>query len=321
VTVRGRVASLLEMGAGFHPDLTGRENVFLNGSILGMKRSDIRAAFDSIVDFAELHQFIDTPVKRYSSGMYTRLAFAVAVHVNPDILLVDEVLAVGDKAFQEKSLGRAHEMQSEDRTVVFVSHNLYAVQALCQRGVFLNQGRVEYVGPINQAMQRYEAHLLKSGQRTKTTTAPRSGREWHSSGVRIDEVRVCDAQGVRREEFALGQPFAVQVAYQAERRVERPIVGVGIKRADGVLVAAASTRFDGYDLPAIEDHGRLQVLFDPAMLGPGIYTINAQIYDSSHSYPYTSWEQAASFRIRSTENGLIDSEGIYHLPHRWSSLR
>ena len=153
--LRGRVASLLEVGTGFHPELTGRENVFLNGAILGMKKAEITAKFDQIVDFAEIERFIDTPVKRYSSGMYVRLAFAVAAHLDPEILLIDEVLAVGDVLFQEKCLGKMKEVAEGGRTVIFVSHNMAAVRNLCTKGVLLNAGRVEICGSVEEVIETY----------------------------------------------------------------------------------------------------------------------------------------------------------------------
>jgi lipopolysaccharide transport system ATP-binding protein len=164
VEIRGRVGSLLEVGAGFHPELTGRENVFLNGAVLGMKRAEIVRKFDEIVAFAEIERFIDTPVKRYSSGMYMRLAFAVAAHLEPDILIVDEVLAVGDAAFQKKCLGKMGEVANGDRTVLFVSHNMQTVANLCNRSVCLNDGRVDFVGGAHEGIARYY-QLLEGSDR------------------------------------------------------------------------------------------------------------------------------------------------------------
>jgi lipopolysaccharide transport system ATP-binding protein len=319
VIVRGRVASLLELGAGFHPDLTGRENIFLNGAILGMKRSEIKAQFDSIVDFAELHAFIDTPVKRYSAGMYMRLAFAIAVHVSPDILLLDEVLAVGDKMFQEKSLQKTQELQSEARTVVFVSHNQYAVQSLCQRGVFLNHGRLECIGSVQDAVRAYERYLVERGSAREAFR--RRGGEWRSNGVCIERVRICDERGTDLEELAVGEPLTVQVGYRAEWRIEQPIFEVRIQRADGVTCAGASTKFDGFALGSIEAQGKLQVVFEPMTLGAGVYTVDAHIQDQSHAYPYASWRDAAAFRIVPAGDAWVDSDGIYQLPHRWSAVQ
>jgi lipopolysaccharide transport system ATP-binding protein len=186
--VRGRVGSLLEVGTGFHPELTGRENIFLNGAILGMRRAEIRARFDEIVEFAEVERFLDTPVKRYSSGMSVRLAFAVAAHLEPEILLVDEVLAVGDAAFQRKSLGKMSEVAGEGRTIVFVSHNLSIIQALCPRGVLLERGRVAADGPVQEAVNHYLSRLEQASGGDLMEREDRDGRGWRNSMIRKVEV-------------------------------------------------------------------------------------------------------------------------------------
>src|SRR4051794_37959089 len=160
IRIKGRVASLLEVGTGFHPELTGRENVYLNGAILGMRGAEIKRKFDEIVAFAEVEKFLDTPVKRYSSGMYVRLAFAIAAHLEPEILVVDEVLAVGDAAFQKKCMGKMHDVAGQGRTVLFVSHNMAAVSNLCQRGIVLNRGRVTFDGSAKEALQVYNTSTL-----------------------------------------------------------------------------------------------------------------------------------------------------------------
>jgi homopolymeric O-antigen transport system ATP-binding protein len=191
--VTGRVGSLLEVGTGFHPELTGRENVFLNGAILGMRRSEIRSRFDEIVAFAEVERFLDTPVKRYSSGMSVRLAFAVAAHLEPEILLIDEVLAVGDAAFQRKSLGKMGEVAREGRTVIFVSHNLAIIQALCRRGILLEHGRVLADGPITGAIDLYLRKLERSAADDLVERTDRDGRSWDET--RIRGVEIIDSGG------------------------------------------------------------------------------------------------------------------------------
>jgi lipopolysaccharide transport system ATP-binding protein len=186
--VTGRVGSLLEVGTGFHPELTGRENIFLNGSVLGMHRAEIRARFDEIVEFAEIERFLDTPVKRYSSGMSVRLAFAVAAHLEPEILLVDEVLAVGDASFQRKSLGKMNEVANEGRTVVFVSHNLAIIQALCRRGVLLERGQVLTDAPIDEAVDSYLRTLERSAATDLLERADRDPRAYDETLVRRIEI-------------------------------------------------------------------------------------------------------------------------------------
>jgi lipopolysaccharide transport system ATP-binding protein len=187
--ITGRAGSLLEVGTGFHPELTGRENIFLNGAILGMRREEIRLRFDEIVEFADMGRFLDTPVKRYSSGMSVRLAFAVAAHLEPEILLVDEVLAVGDAAFQKKSLAKMNEVASEGRTVVFVSHNLAIIQALCQRGIFMERGRVLADAPIAEAVNEYLGTLERAAVADLLERTDRDSGGWQQTKVRRCLVR------------------------------------------------------------------------------------------------------------------------------------
>ncbi|WP_330202778.1 ABC transporter ATP-binding protein [Cyanobacterium sp. Dongsha4] len=175
ISIKGRVASLLEVGTGFHPELTGRENVFLNGAILGMSREEIKKKFDEIVAFAEVEKFLDTPVKRYSSGMYVRLAFAVAAHLEPEILIVDEVLAVGDAQFQKKCLGKIEDVSKEGRTVLFVSHNMAAIQKLCSRTLVLSGGEVKFDGITSSGINFYLQDLEKSTRNVEIVNMPRSG--------------------------------------------------------------------------------------------------------------------------------------------------
>lgn len=209
--LKGRVASLLEVGTGFHNELTGRENIYLNGAILGMSRAEVRDQLEAIVEFAEIGPFLDTPVKRYSSGMYVRLAFSVAAHLQPDILIVDEVLAVGDAAFQKKCLGRMDEAAfKEGRTILFVSHNMTSVRSLCTRALLLRDGRLAADGPAGDIVDQY----LEEG----AVRAENVGREPHagSGRLRVTAVHFEDEEGGRLEELPVGEPAVVRISYQAE---------------------------------------------------------------------------------------------------------
>ena len=214
VEIRGRIASLLEVGTGFHSELTGRENIFLNGSILGMTRGEIKRKFDEIVAFSGVEQFLDTPVKRYSSGMYTRLAFAVSAHVEPDILVVDEVLSVGDAAFQDKCLGRMQDMSTkEGRTILFVSHNLTAIAALCKTGILLSQGQASYVGPINATIDAYmhQTFAQQEFDREMGNTILRAARL-----VALDYSTAASGEGVVLTiEFELNPQFVASTLRQS----------------------------------------------------------------------------------------------------------
>ena len=202
VTIKGRVASLLEVGTGFHPELTGRENIYLNGTILGMTRKEIKHKFDEIVAFAEVERFLDTPVKRYYSGMYVRLAFAVAAHLEPEILVVDEVLAVGDAAFQKKCMGKMGDVAHEGRTVLFVSHNMVAVQQLCQHGMVLTEGKLDMYGPIEEAVSSYMQGVQTAVLRTDLSKrTDRKGSQW----LKFTRVAVYDDEGYKLQQVMSGQ--------------------------------------------------------------------------------------------------------------------
>lgn len=229
VEIVGRVGSLLEVGTGFHPELTGRENVYLNGAILGMKRSEISAKFDQIVDFAEVEKFLDTPVKFYSSGMYMRLAFAVAAHLEPDILVVDEVLAVGDAAFQKKCLGKMGEVARGGRTVLFVSHNMGPVKTLCTTGLLLQGGRGIFFGSAIETIGRYLATL--SAAKDNTEILP--GRRTVNSPVRIARVVLIGSDGAPTTEVPFGKDLKIRLTVELAEPVGKFRVGIGVGTVDG----------------------------------------------------------------------------------------
>ncbi|MBI2100029.1 MAG: ABC transporter ATP-binding protein [Candidatus Vogelbacteria bacterium] len=212
ITIHGKISSLLEVGTGFHPELTGRENIFFSGAILGMKRREIVRKFNDIVKFAEMEQFIDTPVKRYSSGMHVRLAFSVAVHMEPDILLIDEVLAVGDISFQKKCLEKIHEVaRKDDRTIIFVSHNLDAVQNLCERSVYLEHGEVKKIGPTDQVIKSYLDWQMILDQKAVHEFPPLLGKPYQ-----IIKVVIKNQDGMPQTNLEAGEPFMVEVTYNTK---------------------------------------------------------------------------------------------------------
>ncbi len=222
VTIDGRVASLLEVGTGFHPELTGRENIYLNGAILGMDRAEITRKFDEIVAFAEVERFLDTPVKRYSSGMYVRLAFAVAAHLEPEILIVDEVLAVGDAAFQRKCLGKMESVAGEGRTVLFVSHQMDAVQRLCNKGLLLHKGRLLSSGPMDQVVQEY---LQGQAQAEAAFTFP---PPVPTSAAYATDLHIHDGLGHAAAELPIGAPWQVRVRFTVEQHTEGFVIALGV---------------------------------------------------------------------------------------------
>ncbi|MEZ4806336.1 MAG: ABC transporter ATP-binding protein [Flavobacteriales bacterium] len=224
ITIDGRVASLLEVGTGFHPELTGRENIYLNGAILGMTRAEISSKFDEIVAFSEVENFLDTPVKRYSSGMYMRLAFAVAAHLESEIMIVDEVLAVGDAAFQRKCLGKMESVAGEGRTVLFVSHQMDAVQRLCNKGLLLDHGHVITAGPMRDVVEHYLQLNTESASEFHFDLPP----HFEPRGAVATSLRVEDKAGKPTNELALGAPWQVRVRFQVDRPLENFVIAIGV---------------------------------------------------------------------------------------------
>jgi homopolymeric O-antigen transport system ATP-binding protein len=315
VQVRGRVSSLLEVGTGFHPELTGRENIYLNGSILGMTRREIVQRFDEIVAFAEIDQFLDTPVKRYSSGMYVRLAFAVAAHLQPEVLLVDEVLAVGDAMFQKKCLGKMREVGARDRAVLFVSHNMAAVQSLCTRGIVLDRGRVVLDGPIQDAVSAYLSSL-----RTVSNTRLGDRPDHRGSGeLRVIDVEISNLGNPNSDRLATGQ--AARFMFRLDRPVSDPQVSFGIFDHYGHFVADFDSR--NFDKENGQGHRKSDVLVchvEELTLVPGEYRMNIAVWFQNGAVDYI--ESAAIFEV---EEGLLrglpvrrGTKGTTVIPHRWA---
>ena len=284
IEMRGRVGSLLEVGTGFHPELTGRENIFLNGAILGMRRHEILRRFDEIVAFAELDKFIDTQVKHYSSGMYMRLAFSVAAHLEPDILLVDEVLAVGDAEFQRKCIGKMSELPNSGRTVILVSHSMTAVTGLCQQVVWIEKGRVKERGEPDQVIRNYLGSLA-SGELTFAV----------HRDVHVKSVLLRDKHGSPETTFAPGDPLEVVVQYDSTKRHETVYFRVIISSPSGYLFGA-DMLFDG-SLPAIDGEQTIACRFNALPLIPGIYTVQLAILDRSGRHPLFQMQEVSSFHV------------------------
>ena len=269
IKIKGRIASLLEVGTGFHPELTGRENVFLNGAILGMTKAEIRKKFDEIVAFSEIEEFIDTPVKRYSSGMYVRLAFAVAAHLEPEILLCDEVLAVGDVEFQKKCLGKMQDVSKGGRTIVFVSHNMAAVTKLCDRCALMKSGRLQLIGPTNEIMQQY----LKVGAQGDGI---RVWDKFDNDEIRIHTLKILGADGAITGHVDIRRPFTVEIDYA----ILRPIPGFRLALrfivSDGTIAFTASDSADSaYETkPSSSGHYVARCVVPGELLNEGFYSLN-----------------------------------------------
>jgi lipopolysaccharide transport system ATP-binding protein len=274
--VRGRVGSLLEVGTGFHPELTGRENVYLNGSVLGMDRRQITRRFDEIVSFAGVERFIDTPVKRYSSGMYLRLAFSVAAHLEPEILIVDEVLAVGDAEFQKKCLGKMGDVAREGRTVIFVSHNMAAVTRLCDRAILLSDGRVSYSGTSNEVVAHYVAGAGSEGAQFEAPD-PREGPGNRS--FRLRAVRVRNHEGILASSLDIRFPIQVEIEYEMLQPIRDLRVGFRLLAADGTVVFSSTDRDAGESHDELRGEGvfRSRCEIPGNLLNQGRYAISLGI--------------------------------------------
>lgn len=270
VRIKGRVASLLEVGTGFHPELTGRENIFLNGAILGMSRAEIKAKFEEIVAFAEVEKFLDTPVKRYSSGMYVRLAFAVAAHLDPEILIVDEVLAVGDAEFQKKCLGKLQQVSlGEGRTVLFVSHNMPAVRSLCNSAIWLERGRIENIGPPLEIVDTYLSASLSSEANTfDLSSIPRP--EYCGSQVRLTSVELNNG-----EMLVHSEPMTFTLRYEVRANVADIAFGVGFTNRDGVRIMSIDSDIPGPRLQlAPSESASVSCRISNLLLEPGTYLLD-----------------------------------------------
>ena len=272
VKVKGRIGSLLEVGTGFHPELTGRENVYLNGAILGMKKAEVTKKFDEIVDFAGVEKFIDTPVKRYSSGMYVRLAFAVAAHLDPEILIVDEVLAVGDAEFQKKCLGKMGDVASEGRTVLFVSHNMGAVQNLCKNSILLSDGKISHTGLSGDVVQYY---LSKLNQDVATHDLRNMARR-SNSGFRFTQTWVENEQGEKGGAVKVGKPFKIVVEYEIESEtvLKDPYVAFALRESTGGYISDLWNQGAGYHWDEIPRKGRIDCKIPRCNLNQGTYFYN-----------------------------------------------
>lgn len=287
IRVNGRVASLLEVGTGFHPELTGRENVFLNGAILGMSRAEIVRKFDEIVAFSEIENFLDTPVKRYSSGMYVRLAFAVAAHLDPEILIVDEVLAVGDTAFQKKCLGKIGSFAHAGRTVLFVSHNLDAIRALCQRCIWIKNGGLHKDGSAEDIVEDYFSTIIAENSQLLANPG---------YGLAIDKVALKNSFGEECHQLSPGDDLIVEISFDAQKRLEQPHVVLGIFGANGPCFTA-NMLLDGNRPGALFGKGRLACRFKGLPLLPQKFTVKLSIRTSRADEMIVSYQEVAQFSV------------------------
>ena len=316
VLVRGRLSALLELGAGFHPDLTGRENIALNASVLGLSQEDVEKSFDEIVEFSELGEFIDMPVKHYSSGMYMRLGFSVAIHVDPAVLIVDEILAVGDQAFQAKCIDRIHEMKRQGVTIILISHNLSVVRRLCSQLIWLEHGEERASGPTEDVASLYKEYSNKTiGQQLVTESQTTSFRRFGNHEIEITAVRILDAAGEEQSLFKTGDEMIIEMAYSAHKPVHEPEFGVAIFRQDGVHINGPNSQQAGIETGTVEGSGTVRYHIKRLPLLPARYQVTAAIHDRWLTVAYDFHERAYPFRV--VAGGSKEVDGLLELPASW----
>jgi len=316
IVVSGKLGALLELGIGFHPDLTGRENIYLYGALVGLKRQYIRDRVDDIIAFSGLGPFIDVPVKHYSSGMYVRLAFSVAVSAEPDILLVDEVLAVGDQRFQAKCWDKIEELRGKGITILFVSHTLDTVRRLCQRAIWLDDGCIQADGEVNDVLNAYLESVWSHGKPPRQV-ATAVGRRWGSGEAIVERVEFLGTDGSSRSVFHTGEPFVARIWYRAFEPVPRPAFGVAIYREDGVHVAGPNTAASQFDIPCITGQGYVDYIVDSLPLLPARYEFTAAIYDYHSVHPYDHRHRQFEFQVVPSAT-TTQHEGTVLIPCRWA---
>ena len=337
VNVKGRISALIELGAGFHPEISGRENIFINGIMLGLSKREVVQKFEEIVEFAELEEFIDAPVKTYSSGMYARLGFAVAIHVNPDVLLVDEILAVGDQGFTHKCLDKFAEFRRRGKTILLVTHSLSLVERFCDDAVWLDSGLIKAVGDPKRVVDAYLSHVenqeekqleaddIKTRKMTETSSEPLTTGEasmddmfqvtegrWGSREVEILDVTLVGDDGKSAHVFHSGDRISVRVHINAEKSVSDFVFGVGLFNADGVCCYGTNTDLEQLVSKEIVGEGTVDFTIDSLDLVAGTYKLDVAVHKRD-GYPYDYHRLLYTFRVKSRTNDV----GIYRPRHKW----
>ena len=320
ITVAGRVAALIELGAGFHPEISGRENVFINGAVLGLSRKQIERRYDDIVEFSGLSDFMEEPVKNYSSGMYVRLGFAVAVHTDPDVLLVDEVLAVGDEAFAHRCLRRIEEFLASGRTLLLVSHSLDLVEGVCDRVLWLDNGRQRLVGEPRRVIDAYrqevaeregEEHLAAKRQREQAGEGLSEELRWGSREAEIVAIRLL-AGDEERYLVEAGEDVVFEMRARADRPLDDFVFGIAVSTPRNVEVWGTNTDLEGYVPGCFEGEATVRLACPALRLGPGEYVVDVAVH-SKEGAPYDYQRRALAFTVTAGTRGV----GVYQPEHRW----
>lgn len=306
IKTEGKISSLLELGAGFHPDLTGRENVFLYGAIMGIPRGKMKERFDAIVEFAGIREFIDQPVKHYSSGMYVRLGFAVAVEVDPDILLIDEVLAVGDVSFQRKCIQKMEQFREQGKTMLVISHDMHTIQSVSDRILLLDEGGIVGIGKPDEVVSKYQS-------RSRDRTASGMEREWGTGEVKITGVEFRDKKGNTADTFKWGDTLEAKISYEAARRVEDPVFGFSVSDESGRLIYGNNTQIEKVGIPSIEGKGELVLKLKDLNMSSGTYLFSFSVHSADHMTNYHRLDNAFPIAVECEKS----FEGCVYMGTEW----
>ena len=324
VTTEGKISALIELGAGFHPEITGRENVYINGIMLGLTKKEISAKFDEIVEFAELEDFIDAPVKTYSSGMYMRLGFAIAINVNPDILLIDEVLAVGDASFVPKCLDRIDDFRRRGKTILFVSHDLGTVNKICDRAAWLKGGRIQAIGEAKRVIDAYiqdvmekqqsdfEKRLQQAAEDEKWEEGKREGR-WGKREIEIKKVSLKSLAGQAKHIFSPDEGMTIEIEVAAHSRIEDFVFGVGVSNSQGISCYGTNTSLEDFEPVSIAGEGKIIFRIERLSLINGTYFLDVAVHKKD-GYPYDYHRNLYSFLVASN----FQDVGVGRINHTWS---
>jgi ABC-2 type transport system ATP-binding protein len=307
VSCNGRMAALLELGAGFHPDLSGRENIYLNGAILGMTRSEIDRKLEEIIDFSGLEKFVDTPVKNYSSGMVVRLGFAVATNVDPEILIIDEVLAVGDESFQHRCHEKIESFRQEGRTIILVSHGLMQVAQLCSTVAWLEKGVIQEIGPSYEVIGKYAGQSHDAAPKAEGEI----GERWGSHEAEITRAEFVNVDGVPVHVLKSGEPISLQIDYTAHMPIKEPVFGIRITHLHGTNVWGSNTKRMGFQPATLNNSGTITLNIPELPILAGTYDLTIALTDQHETYEYDHWERRVRFDVvqyNSFDEGLIQIE-------------
>lgn len=326
IVMDGRVSALIELGAGFHPDMSGRENIYTNAAIFGLGKKEIDERLHDIIAFSELEEFIDNPVRTYSSGMYMRLAFSVAINVDADILLVDEILAVGDAAFQAKCFNRMREIKARGTTIVIVSHSLGQIEQICDRSIWIHHGLIRAEGSPRDVHPRYLEYMgehaaavtekeepKEPDEAVDDTTTENNENRWGNGAARFTSVEMFNAKGEKREQFATGENLSVQMRYAVHGDVKNPAIGIGIFRNDGLQCYGTNTFIDHVSNINLNVNGVITVKLEDLCLLPGEYSLDVAIH-TEDGFAYDYYRYAKRFKVYSN----IQDAGVARIAHKWN---